>query len=202
MYRIIIFIFGILAFGGQSIQAQVGINTTTPQDDLDINGTLRIQNTGTINSSKILGRDTNGTVGTIDVGDNLVINNNTIHGTGSSDYGIINVVIPSFFPGQLHHNLDLQLTGNNLFKTVIRITGPINNFEITGIAGGTDGRHIVLLNATVSNMKVNHEHLGSIAANRINTLSGSPSESTSGRGAIELVYDGVLARWLVLNVRN
>ena len=202
MYRIIIIILGIVAFGGQSIQAQVGINTTSPQEDLDIDGTLRIRNTGTINSSKILGRDSNGTVGTIDVGDNVVINNNTIHATGSSDYGIINVNIPSFWPGQLHHDLDLQLTGNNLFKTVIRITGPINNFDITGISGGTDGRHILLLNMTTNAMAVRNEHLGSIAANRINALSGGPGESTSGQGAIELVYDGILARWLVLDVRN
>jgi hypothetical protein len=202
MYKIIIIILGILAFGGQSIQAQVGINTTSPQEDLDIDGTLRIRNTGTINSSKILGRDSNGTVGTIDVGDNVVINNNTIHATGSSDYGIINVVLLSFLPNQLHHNLDLQLTGNNLFKTVIRITGPLNSFDITGIAGGTDGRHILLLNMTTNNMAVRNEHLGSIAANRINALAGGPGESTSGQGAIELVYDGVLARWLVLDVRK
>jgi len=201
MNKIIIILFGISGFEGQIMQAQVGVNTTAPQETLDINGTVRIQNTGTINSSKILGRDSNGTVGTIDVGDNVVINNNILHATGSSDYGIINVVIPSFFPGQLHHNLNLQLTGNNLFKTVIRITGPFSNYEITGIAGGTDGRHIILLNMTTNNMKLNNEHLGSIAANRIDTL-GSPSESTSGQGAIELVYDGVLSRWLILNVRN
>lgn len=201
MNKIIIILFGISGFGGQIMQAQVGVNTTTPQETLDINGTVRIQNTGTINSSKILGRDSNGTVGTIDVGDNVVINNNILHATGSSDYGIINVVLFSIFPGQLHHNFDLQLTGNNLFKTVIRITGPINNFSITGIAGGTDGRHIILLNMTTNNMTLENEHLGSIAINRINTL-GSPGENTSGRGAIDLVYDGVLARWLILAVRK
>ncbi len=112
------------------------------------------------------------------------------------------MVILSFFPNQPHHNLDLQLTGANLFKTVIRITGPINSFNITGIAGGTDGRHILLLNMTANNMAVRNEHIGSIAANRINALSGGPGESTSGQGAIELVYDGVLARWLILDVRN
>lgn len=202
MYKITIVIFGILGLSGQSIHAQVGVNTTTPQETLDVNGTVRIQNTGTINSTKVLGNDSNGTVGTIDVGDNLTIINNTIHATGSSDYGIINIPIISIFPNQPHNNLDLQLGGANLFKTVIRITGPINNFVITGIAGGTDGRHILLLNMTTSNMILSNEALGSLAINRINTLGGGPSENTSGQGAMELVYDGILARWLILDVRN
>lgn len=202
MNKIIIIILGIVAFGGQSIQAQVGINTTSPQEDLDIDGTLRIRNTGTINSSKILGRDSNGTVGAIDVGDNVVINNNTLHATGSSDYGIIQFLLISTVAGQLHNNLDLQLTNTNLFKTVIRITGPTANYNITGIAGGTDGRHIILLNMSASNMTLANEHVSSIATNRINTLGVGLAESTNQQGAIELVYDGVLARWLILDVRN
>ena len=119
MYKIIIIIIGILGFGGQIIQAQVGINTTTPQEDLDVNGTLRIQNTGTINSSKILGRDSNGTVGTIDVGDNLTIINNTINATGSSDYGIINIPIVSVFPNQLLLFTQIHLSSGVQFIKLI-----------------------------------------------------------------------------------
>jgi len=112
------------------------------------------------------------------------------------------LVLPNGFPGTLHHDLDLQLTGSNLFKTVIRITGPSAWFSITGIADGTDGRHILLLNMTNVAMNVEDDHAGSIATNRINSLGNGPSEGTQGNGAIELVYDGVLARWIVLAVRN
>ncbi|MAL61222.1 MAG: hypothetical protein CMC14_14370 [Flavobacteriaceae bacterium] len=181
--------------------AQVGINTTTPNETLDVNGTLRIQNTGSINSSKILGRDTNGTVGTIDVGDNITINNNTLYADGSNQYGIVNIPITANTPNTKIHNIDLDLGGTNAFKTVFRLTGANASFTITGIDGGTDGRHVLLLNITTSNMTLDHENVQSTASNRINTL-GTPSEATSGQGAIELVYDGVLNRWLILNVRN
>tara|TARA_R110000787_G_scaffold71771_1_gene159759 strand:+ start:9967 stop:10113 length:147 start_codon:yes stop_codon:yes gene_type:complete len=48
-------------------------------------------------------------------------------------------------------------------------------------------------------MGVGNESNQSITTNRIITY-GSGTESTSGQGAIELVYDGT--RWIVLNVRN
>lgn len=199
MYKIIIITLGL--FLGQSTFAQVGVNTISPQETLDINGTLRVQNTGTATSSKVLGRDNNGTVGTIDVGDNVVITNNTIHAVGASDYGIVEHTIVSNSPGTQFHNLDLDLDTNNLYKVVIRLVGANNSFEFTGIQNGTDGRHVVLLNLSTSNFRVYDEDLNSLAANRILTL-GNSFESTSGMGAIELVYDGSLSRWLVLNVRN
>ena len=180
---------------------QVGINTTSPQETLDINGTLRIQNTNTVNSSKIIGRDSDGTIGTIDVGDNVTIHNNTIYANGSGQYGIAPITISSESPNTKINNLDLDLLGDNLYKTVFRLTGANASFTITGIADGTDGRHIVLLNINSSNMTLDNQNTASSITNRINTL-GTPSESTSGRGAIELVYDGNLGRWLVLNVRN
>ncbi len=180
---------------------QVGVNTTSPNETLDINGTLRIQNTGTINSSKILGRDTNGTVGTIDVGDNITINNNTLYADGSGQYGIVNIAITANTPNTKIHDLDLDLGGANAFKTVFRLTGANASFTITGIEGGTDGRHVLLLNINTSNMTLDNESVQSTSSNRINTL-GTPTEATSGQGAIEMVYDGVLNRWLILNVRN
>ncbi len=180
MYRIFIFIIAILAFGGQSIQARVGINTTSPEEDLDIDGTLRIRNTGTINSSKIPGRDSKGTVGTIDVGDNLIITNNIFHAVGASDYGIVEYIISSPDPGTQFHNMDLGLDVSNLYKVVIRFVGAANNFEITGIKKGTDGRHIILLNLSSVNMKMLNNNIGSSPINRISTLGSS--SATSGTG--------------------
>lgn len=200
MYKIIIIILGIVAFGGQSIHAQVGINTIEPEEDLDIDGTLRIRNTGTINSSKILGRDSKGTVGTIDVGDNVIITNNTINAVGASDYGIVEYTISSPDPGTQFHDMDLGLDVSNLYKVVIRFVGAESNFEISGIKKGTDGRHIILLNLSSVNMKMLDNNMGSSPINQITTLGSS--SATAGTGAIELVYDGSLNRWLILNIRD
>jgi hypothetical protein len=49
-------------------------------------------------------------------------------------------------------------------------------------------------------MGVENESNQSITTNRILTYAPGPTESTSGQGAIELVYDGT--QWIVLNVRN
>ena len=68
-----------LFYGATTIAyAQVGINTVDPEESLHVAGTLRVENTGTVTASKVLGRDAKGTVANIDVGDNVTINNNTL----------------------------------------------------------------------------------------------------------------------------
>jgi len=121
--------------------------------------------------------------------------------TGSNFYGIIGYPVSTMFPNTPFNNVDLDLSGDNSSVTVFRITGASNSFDFTGIAGGTDGKHILLLNITSNNFGVVNEDSRSLEENRILTL-GSPSESTSGTGAIELIYDGVLERWIILNIRN
>ena len=181
--------------------AQVGVNTTEPEESLHVAGTLRVENTGTVTTTKILGRDDKGTVGTINVGEHITITNNTLISSGSSDYGIVNYPVSASVPGTQFHNIDLDLDADNLYKVVIRLTGATSSYEFTGIQGGSDGRHIVLLNVTTENFKLVHEDSNSLPENRIWTL-GNSFEATSGMGAMELVYDGVLERWLIINVRN
>ncbi|MBI4699290.1 MAG: hypothetical protein HY758_10425 [Nitrospirae bacterium] len=84
-------------------------------------------------------------------------------------------------------------------KSFIRITGPTSSFTITGIAGGFDGKMVILYNTTTRNMKISNEDTNSTDINRIYVLDGS-SVDTNGAGAVTLIYDsasGVSGRWIV-----
>lgn len=94
--------------------------------------------------------------------------------------------------------LSLSTTNNNVvignFRN-FRITGPTSNFTITGITGGVDGREILLYNTVGQRMSISNENTGSLAANRISTLSGSDIQTTT-QGVISLIYDGTSSRWI------
>ncbi len=194
------FIFALLLLP-YTLLSQVGIGTTDPKETLHINGTLRIQAIETTASEKIIGLDTNGTVAEVKVGDNLLLEEGTLHSTGSSKYFVRTIPIVTLASGHQFHNLELDLGGLNKDIVVFRLSGATNSFEVTGIKGGTDGKHILLMNVSTKNFKVTNESTGSIAANRISTL-GTVFEQTSGEGIVELVYDGVFGRWIIINFRN
>ena len=78
----------------------------------------------------------------------------------------------------------------------IRITGPTNVFNISGIAGGSDGRTITLYNTTGNNMSILNASTNSTATNRILTMSGG-TIITAGQGTITLVYSETDDRWIV-----
>lgn len=75
------------------------------------------------------------------------------------------------------------------------ISGPTAGFAITGIAGGTDGKVVVLLNRTAQAMTLKHEDAGSVAANRIATFNAS---NAAAKGAI-LIYNATDSRWYYLS---
>jgi len=60
MNKIIIILFGISGFGGQIMQAQVGINTTSPQETLHVNGKIRVDDATGRTAVSILGVDITG----------------------------------------------------------------------------------------------------------------------------------------------
>ncbi len=85
-------------------------------------------------------------------------------------------------------------------RSFIRITGPAAAFSITGIAGGVDGKVVILYNATAQNMTIANESTSSTDINRITTLTGS-GIVTTGAGAITLIYDSTASRWIVTSAR-
>ena len=85
-------------------------------------------------------------------------------------------------------------------KSFIRITGPTAAFTITGISGGVNGKVVILYNAATYNMTIANENTNSTATNRITTLTGS-GVTTTGVGAITLIYDSTASRWIVTSAR-
>lgn len=190
----------LIIFSSQFAVSQVGINTTSPQETLHVEGTLRITNTNNItNTTKITGFGTQGTVSDILVGENLTLISNILS-ANSGKYGIVDISIPVIVVNQVFDNLDLNVDGINLNKIIFRLnTGSAMNFTVRGIKGGTDGRHIIIYNTSTGNMKVDHL-MSSNPANSIDDL-GSGTQ-TNGIGTVEMVYDGVNKKWLIINVRS
>jgi hypothetical protein len=96
---------------------------------------------------------------------------------------------------------DFSTTGssNNVnFGTgaLFRLTGASAQ-TITGIAGGTDGRRITLVNAGANAATIANNSASSTAANRITTGTGANISLASG-GSISLVYDSGASLWRVI----
>ena len=195
------YIILILLLAPTLIFAQVGIGTTSPQETLDVNGSIRISNITKSSATRMLGTDANGTLNEVVIGGNLELNSGALRSTGSTKYFTKTMIFNTTSNGHKFHDVNLDLEGANKDETVFRITGTNHRFEFTGIAGGTDGRHIVLMNVSPENFKLSDNDSGSIAQNRIETMSGG-FEQTSGKGVAELIYDGGLQRWIIINFRN
>ena len=182
--------------------AQVGIGTTTPQATLHVQGNLRVTNTNnTTTSSSLLGNCAQGDVTSVKVGDGLVLKDNELSAASVSSptkYKIANIPIITTAPNQNFDNVNLDLSGANLDIVIFRM-GPLHNYTISGITGGTDGRHLIIYNSSAVNLTINSMS-SLIPTNNIDTLGSSTS--TSGVGTIEFVYDGTLAKWIVINIRN
>ena len=88
-------------------------------------------------------------------------------------------------------------TNNNVkFESIVAtISGPAAPFTVTGIAGGSAGRIVILHNTTAQNMTLVNEGATSQAANRITTQSGA-NVVTAGVGIALLVYNQ--NRWQLL----
>ncbi|MCW5519707.1 hypothetical protein J1N09_07645 [Aureitalea sp. L0-47] len=183
------------------VSAQVGIGTTEPMETLHVNGTVRIESLAPDESTKIIGVDLKGNVTEVGVGDNLLLQDGTLHSNGSTKYFVQTITTPTISSGQVFHNVDLELETTNKDIVVFRLTGANHNYEFSGLSGGTDGKHIILLNTSANNFKISNESSNSSPENRITTLTGG-FEQTSGEGLVELVYDGVSQRWIILSFRN
>lgn len=198
----LLYIFAITPF---FLFSQVGINTTNPQETLHVEGTMCITETSTKVPTRIAGMDANGTVAGITVGANLqltgnVLSANAVSASSPTIYLVANIAIPTGPPGEQMNDLELDLSGANVDKVVFRLTGRTNNYKITGISGGTDGRHIVLYNVETVNLTLVAESTDSLPVNRLETLANNVA--TSGKGTAEFVYDGTSQRWILIGFRD
>jgi hypothetical protein len=95
--------------------------------------------------------------------------------------------------------------GNNAAVVVgtnvlVDVSGPSGAFALCGIAGGRDGKLVILLNKTGQTMTIaNDSGVDPAAANRIRTGVGADVAYTNNPGAVTLIYDANVSRWTVLS---
>ena len=165
-----------------------GIDQASPTSKLDVNGNMSVGTTysGT-NAAPTNGAIVEGNVGVgvtspktkIDIGGDLALREY------SQDIGTN--------AGTNNFN-DLAINSDNTF---IRVTGPDNNYEITGITGGVDGRVLILYNSTLKDMKFKNDDILSAAANRIYGYDYA-DVTVRKLSTATLVYSSIDSRWLVL----
>ncbi|HXU78123.1 MAG TPA: hypothetical protein VN794_16240 [Methylomirabilota bacterium] len=87
--------------------------------------------------------------------------------------------------------------GTNVF---VEVSGPGAAFTINGIAGGRDGKFLIILNQTTFNMTIAHDSgTDPTPANRIYTMTGA-DRATTGNGAAMFIYSGAASRWILISL--
>ena len=81
-------------------------------------------------------------------------------------------------------------------RSFVIITGPAGAFTITGIAGGQDGKMVILYNTTNFNMTIANLSGLSAPGNQILTMSGA-NQATVGTGNATFIYDAVNSQWIM-----
>ncbi|AZQ45073.1 hypothetical protein [Nonlabens ponticola] len=173
--------------------AQVGINTSTPQESLHVAGTVRIETTNqaSVKTTKLFGLNDDGTLREIEVGENLVLTNNVLHARPyDHSFGQINLTVKD------NNNVDLLLDPGeaNFGKTIIRVNNSSGESQITGFTDGYDGQHIWLY-AVSGTLKLIPNDTGSSNGNQIEV-----NEKPAAKlwAMIEVIYDGTRGKWIIM----
>ncbi len=91
-------------------------------------------------------------------------------------------------------NADNVAIGNYTF---IRITGPPANYEITGFAGGADGKILIIVNNTDYTLKFKNSNSSSSAANQL-YLYNDGDISVQKNGGIIFIYSAAIGKWFMI----
>lgn len=187
-----------------SLQAQIGVNTTNPTETLDVNGTTAVRDltTNSTSTTQLIGADNAGVFGGVIVGANLELNNGVLSAGGATRY--LPAIISRDFYSNTINNLDMDLNGVNSDRTLFILRGNVGSpgtTIITGIAGGTDGRLVVLkADALNFNMFIINESANSLPENRIQfNQNPNQSENVNGYGSFTFVYVASEQRWVLIN---
>lgn len=137
----------------------------------------------------------------------------TAIGGGATNFALTNIFLyqTNYSTGIWGHtraNNTTLANGNNAgidfgTKTFVKIkAGPTLAFAICGIAGGADGRELILYNATGQAMTISNDSgVDPTVANRIYTNTGG-DVVTTGNGAVRLIYDSEDSHWVVLSLQQ
>lgn len=200
-----LYLFILIIWTALPSKAQVGVGTTDPKEMLHVIGNVRVEGAGEVleKGSVFVGADDKGNLTTVSLTDKLVMNNSRLELTTRSTYGIgfMDLSATPYVQSNVN-DLDLQLGPGEINQgmTVIKVNNQPSKMFLTGIQDGVNGMHIFIYNLSTANIKFMDNDAASLAQNRINCLAGS--FEISGRGSVELVYDGVSQRWLVLSIHD
>lgn len=200
--------FVLVFFCNTSLKAQVGVNTTNPTETLDVNGTtaLRDLTANAATTTRLVGADNNGVIGGVEVGNNLELTGGVLNANiGATRY--LPVIITRPFFTNTFNNLDLDINGANFDRTLFILRGNNNNGQastttFTGLAGGTDGRLIVIrADRQNFNIFIENQSPNSLPENRFQfTENPGQSENVNGFGSFTFVYvAGTVNRWVLIN---
>lgn len=89
-------------------------------------------------------------------------------------------------------NQNLAIAGASL----CRITGPTGAFSLGGFAAGLDGQRLTVFNTTAFAMTISNQAAGSLAANRITTMTGADVVLSARTTTASFIYDATAASWL------
>lgn len=163
-----------------------GIDQASPVSKLDVNGNMTLGST----YSGLNAAPANGAIIEGDVG--VGINAPHVKLDVEGDLGLREYSQDIGTNGGTNKFDDLNINSNYSF---IRITGPDNNYEVTGITGGLEGRILLLFNDTAHDLKLKDEDILSTAANRFSCHDGSDQTIHDG-GAVMLIYSAASSRWV------
>ena len=206
MKKLILLLFLLLTI---IVQAQVGIGTLNPQETLHIQGDLIVEGfSETENSTSLVGADSEGNLTILNLDNQLTLENNKLQLANSITYGMGEMDLKgiSVAPGNLVHNLDLQLGPGELNegKVVIKVHSLPSNIKLTGIQDGVNGMHLFFYRSDKKNVifidEQDAQASSSAPKNRIKVLAGS--ETVSAYGSVEMIYDGASQRWLFLSIHD
>lgn len=79
----------------------------------------------------------------------------------------------------------------------LRLAANAAGSTLTGLAGGTDGRVLILTNVSANDLTLSPEDAGSAAANRF-AMNGTVIVGQNQ--SVQIIYDGPLQRWTMLGV--
>jgi len=106
----------------------------------------------------------------------------------------------------LRKNNTSLANGNNAAVSIstnlyVKVSGPTGAFAVCGIAGGSDGRYIILQNSTGQTMTLSNDSgVDPTAGNRILTGTGADVSLANNPGCATLIYDSAASRWVVVSV--